>query len=159
MNPKASNMEHLDEIAERIRVEFDTITEARDKTLTQARTLTRHCAHTIRAVHREDHAKAELELTEARKLAVVLTTDLAKQHPNLYFTGYTQDALKEFAEASIVAALVTGQALPTPEDLGLEVATYLKGLGGNHRRTAPPLSRYLTRRAFPGSRSTAQPHG
>ncbi|MEN8241060.1 MAG: haloacid dehalogenase [Chloroflexota bacterium] len=128
MNPKASNMDHLEEIAERVRAEFDTITEARDQTLTKARTLTRHCAHAIRAVHREDHDKVELELGEARKLAESLTSVLVKQHPNLYFTGYTQDALKEFAEANIVAALVTGKPLPTPEDLGLEVATYLKGL-------------------------------
>jgi len=128
MNPKASNMDHLEEIAERIRAEFDTITEARDKTLTQARTLTRHCAHAIRAVHREDHDKVKQELAEARNLAESLTSVLVKQHPNLYFTGYTQDALKEYAEANIVFALVTGKPLPTPEDLGLEVATYLKGL-------------------------------
>ena len=128
MNPKASNMDHLEEIAERIRGEFDAITEARDKTLTQARTLTRHCAHAIRAVHREDHDKVELELGEARKLADLMTSELVNLHPNLYFTGYTQDALKEYAEANIVAALVTGKPLPSPEDLGLEVATYLKGL-------------------------------
>jgi translin len=128
MNPKASNMDHLEEIAERIRTQFDTITAVRDKTLAQSRTLTRHCAHAIRAVHREDHDKAELELSEARKLAEVLTSALVNEHPNLYFTGYTQDALKEYAEANIVAALVTGKSLPSPEDLGLEVATYLKGL-------------------------------
>lgn len=128
MNPKASNMDHLEEVAERIRSEFDTITEARDKTLTQTRTLTRHCAHAIRAVHRLEHDKAAEELAQARKLAEQLTTKLKEEHPNLYFTGYTQDALKEYAEANIVSALVTGQPLPSPEDLGLEVATYLKGL-------------------------------
>ena len=128
MNLKASNMDNLDEIAERIRSEFDQITEARDKTLAQTRTLTRHCAHAIRAVHRMEQDKAAEELSAARKLAEQLTTQLAQEHPNLYFTGYTQDALKEYAEANIVSALVNGQALPSPEDLGLEVNTYLKGL-------------------------------
>lgn len=121
-------MDHLDEIAERIRAEFDQINEARDKTLAQTRTLTRHCAHAIRAVHRMEREKAAEELNAARKLAEQLTTQLAAEHPNLYFTGYTQDALKEYAEAKIVSALVNGERLPAPEDLGLEVNTYLKGL-------------------------------
>jgi translin len=128
MNPKANKMDHLEDIAERIRSEFDQITEARDETLAQTRTLTRHCAHAIRAVHRMDQDKAAEELAAARNLAEQLTTQLAQEHPNLYFTGYTQDALKEYAEANIVSALVNGQALPSPEALGLEVNTYLKGL-------------------------------
>jgi translin len=128
MNQKANKMDHLDEIAERIRTEFDSITEARDKALTQTRTLTRHCAHAIRAVHRQEKDKANEELAAARMLAEQLTNQLAQEHPNLYFTGYTQDALKEFAEASIVSALVGGESLPSPEDLGIEVNTYLKGL-------------------------------
>jgi translin len=121
-------MDHLDDIAERIRAEFDRITEARDKTLIQTRTLTRHCAHAIRAVHRMEKDKAAEELAAARTLAEQLTTKLAQEHPDLYFTGYTQDALKEYAEAVIVSALVGGGSLPSPEALGLEVNTYLKGL-------------------------------
>lgn len=120
-------MEHLDTIADKIRQSFDGITEARDQALNQSRTLTRHCAHTIRAVHRQDHEKAEEELTAARELANTLRSDL-KEFPSLYFTGYTQDALKEFAEAEITAALIDNRELPKPEDLGLESSTYLKGL-------------------------------
>lgn len=120
-------MEHLDSIAEHIRQSFDAHTAARDQALTQARTLTRHCAHAIRAVHRQDHAKAEEELSAARELADSLRGDL-KDFPSLYFAGYTQDALKEFAEANIVAALVDNGKLPSHEDLNLEPNTYLKGL-------------------------------
>ena len=31
-------------------------------------------------------------------------------HPEIYWTGYVQDAQKEFAEASLVLALVQGDA-------------------------------------------------
>lgn len=120
-------MDHLDIFADEIRISFDAITAARDKALTQARSLTRHCAHAIRAVHREDHEKVKEELTEAQKLVKALRVDLA-EYPNLYFSGYSQDALKEFAEARIVDALVNNHALPSPKDLGLENDTYLKGL-------------------------------
>ena len=120
-------MDHLDTIADEIRVSFDAITAARDKALTQARSLTRHCAHAIRAVHREDHEKVAEELAEAQTLAKALRVDLV-EYPNLYFSGYSQDALKEFAEARIVDALVNNRDLPSPKDLGLENDTYLKGL-------------------------------
>jgi translin len=120
-------MDQLDEIADRIRQSFDIHTETRDQTLTRARALTRHCANAIRAVHREDHDKANQELAEAKELADTLTSSL-KEFPNLYFAGYTQDALKEYAEANIVAALVNGRSLPAHEDLELQENTYLKGL-------------------------------
>jgi translin len=120
-------MEHLDEIAERIHQSFEARTAARDRVLSQARTLTRHCANAIRAVHRNERPLAERHLAEGRKLAESFHATL-DDYPDLYYVGYTQDALKEYAEASIVYALVNGDELPTPEELGLEYATYLQGL-------------------------------
>lgn len=121
-------MDHLDEIAERIRDEFDALNERRDNALVQARKLTRHCAHAIRAVHRQEGDVAEQELEQASQLAGVLTGGLKDSYPNLYYAGYTQDALKEYAEAMIVYALVNDKPLPSHEELKLEGATYLKGL-------------------------------
>ena len=117
----------LEAIAARIHASFEARTAQRDQALAQARTLTRSCAHAIRAVHREEWEEAQDKLDEARRLATQLREDLA-DYPDLYFTGYTQDALKEFCEASIVFALVKDEALPTPEDLKVEYSTYLKGL-------------------------------
>jgi translin len=120
-------MQHLDEIAERIHQSFETRTAARDRALAQARTLTRHCANAIRATHRDERSLAEEHLREARQLADSLRANLT-DFPDLYYTGYTQDSLKEYAEANIVYALVDDAKLPTPEELGLEYATYLQGL-------------------------------
>jgi translin len=78
-------------------------------------------------VHRGEREAASQALDEARSLADTLRTNLAL-HPDLYYAGYTQDALKEFAEASIVFALIGHNPLPSPEDLSLEHATYLQGL-------------------------------
>ena len=117
----------LESIAARIHASFEARTSQRDEALAQARTLTRFCAHAIRAVHREEWEEAQEKLNEARRLAKILREDL-KDYPDLYFTGYTQDALKEFCEASIVYALVKNGPLPTPEDLKVEYSTYLKGL-------------------------------
>ncbi len=120
-------MQQLDEIIERIRQSFDARTEARDRVLSQTRTLTRHCAHAIRAIHRDERQLAQQNLAEARRLADALHDNLT-DYPDLYYAGYTQDALKEYAEANIVYALLGDEPLPSPEDLRLEDATYLKGL-------------------------------
>ncbi len=120
-------MNKLDAISEQIRLSFDARTAAREQALTQARTLTRHCANAIRAIHRDEAALIEENLGAARRLANELRSSLA-DYPDIFFSGYTQDALKEYAEASCVYALVYNNNLPGPGDLGLESNTYLLGL-------------------------------
>ncbi len=137
-------MQHLEEIIERIRRSFDARTGARDHALAQTRMLTRHCANAIRAVHREELGLAQENLEEAKKLVKSLQANLA-EYPDLYFAGYTQDALKEYAEASITCALVQDDSLPEPEELGLEYATYLQGLAesvGELRRRCLDILRH-----------------
>lgn len=137
-------MQNLDEISERIRQSFDARTAARDQALAQARTLTRFCANAIRAVHRDEHELAVQNLDEAKRLADGLRANLAG-FPDLFYAGYTQDALKEYAEANITFALVANQPLPQPEALGLEYATYLQGLAeaaGELRRRCMDILRH-----------------
>ncbi|HXF86361.1 MAG TPA: haloacid dehalogenase [Anaerolineales bacterium] len=131
-------MHKLEQIAEQIRQKFDVRTLMRDQTLGQARQLTRACSLAIRAVHRNDIETMQNYLEEAKALADQLRNDLA-DHPYLFFSGYIQDALKEFVEASITCALIQNQPLQTPEELGVDEATYLNGLaevvGELRRRT------------------------
>lgn len=120
-------MTRLEETAERIHTAFETRTAARDRALTQARTLTRHCANAIRAIHRQEAPLVSQNLLEAGRLANELRSEL-EGYPDLYYAGYTQDALKEFAEANLTNALINNKPLPGPEDLDLEPSTYLQGL-------------------------------
>jgi translin len=131
-------MQKLETIAERIRQNFDVRTAKRDEALKQARQLTRACSLAIRAVHRDDKEAMEMNLAEAQTLADTLREEL-KAHPELFFAGYTQDSLKEFVEANVTCALIQHQGLQTPEELGVQEATYLNGLaevvGELRRRT------------------------
>ncbi|MDR3576750.1 MAG: haloacid dehalogenase [Anaerolineaceae bacterium] len=120
-------MENLTAIADKIRQDLDARTQARDQALVQARTLTRHCAHAIRAIHRNENELAQEHLTEARSIVAQLGNDL-RSFPDLFYAGYTQDAIKEFVEASNTCALIQNQPLLTPEQLEVESATYLNGL-------------------------------
>jgi translin len=131
-------MYKLESIAEEIRKAFDVRTAARDRALALARQLTRSCALSIRAVHRDEADIMKGHLLEARRLADTLREELSI-HPDLFYAGYTQDALKEFVEASVTCALIRNQPLLTPGELGVAEATYLNGLaevvGELRRRT------------------------
>ncbi len=54
-------------------------------------------------------------------------------------TGCIRDAQKEFTEGSITLALITGQKIPGPDELGVDGAAYLNGLG----EVIGELRRYL----------------
>jgi len=122
-----SNLIILDGIADSIRQNFEDKSAARDEALRQSRALTQQCANAIRAVHRHEWDVAQERLSQARRDADALRAQVAA-YPDLYHSGYTQDALKEYVEAYITYALVRNETLPTPESLDVENATYLNGL-------------------------------
>jgi translin len=136
-------MQGLDSIGEKLQAVLREKNAARDRALEQSRALIRYSSLAIRAVHREERALAEENLKQARGQAADLRIGLAK-YPDLYFAGYTQDALKELAEASIVYALAGGLPLPDAEELAVDAAPYLNGLGeaaGELRRWSLDLLR------------------
>ncbi len=120
-------MQEFNEIVENTRKIFDERTQIRDQALVQARQLTRLSAHAIRAIHRGESLEATDLLLDAHALVLNMQRDLAA-YPDLYFAGYTQDAIKEFAEAELTCALIENRRLPRPEELGIEYATYVRGL-------------------------------
>jgi translin len=122
-----SNLDILDRITDQVRETFEAKNAARDAAINQSRTLIRVCANAIRAVHRHEWETAQTRLHAAHQEANVLRAQVA-DFPDLYHSGYTQDALKEYVEAFATYAMVRGDTLPTPESLGVESATYLNGL-------------------------------
>jgi translin len=130
-------MQELDVIGEKIRKNFEAKNAARDSALAASRELIRHCSLSIRATHRAEYADAAQLLARTREIAAQMKTTVAA-YPDLYFTGYVQDALKELAEAHITHALVTDALLPDPDALGVDYAAYLNGLG----EAAGELRRY-----------------
>jgi translin len=136
-------MNDFNSLAEKTHQDFEKRNTVRDKALGQARQLTRFAAHAIRAIHRSEIDQAQSILAEACTLVAAIREDLAG-FPDLFFAGYTQDALKEYAEANITCALIQGKALPLPEDLELSYSTYMNGLAettGELRRRCLDLLR------------------
>lgn len=120
-------MDRFTQLSENAHQAFDARNQARDKALTQARKVIRHAAQSIRAIHRMDVDEAKHQLNEARKLVVQIKIDLA-DYPDLFYAGYTQDALKEYVEATVTCALIQNQEMPLPEEIDVEPAVFLNGL-------------------------------
>lgn len=115
------------EITQQIIRRFEQTAAVRDQAIGEGRQLVRLAANSIRATHRGDVDGATALLAEAEQRLAALSAVL-QPHPNVYWAGYVQDAAKEVAEAAITRAIVTGQALPTPESLAVEDAAYLNAL-------------------------------
>lgn len=136
-------MADLDSIVQPLRELLETKNQVRDETLRRARDLTRLCANSIRATHRRQFDQARALLEEASRLGTEMC-DAVSCHGDLYVAGYTQDALKEYAEACITLAVVTDQPIPSAEALRMEAAAYLNGLAeamGEMRRHVLDLIR------------------
>ena len=122
-----STQSNLSAISERIRADFVAKTAARDAAVTVSRELIRYCSMAIRASHRDEWDEAERLVGEAVRVSQELISHV-KPYPELYYTGYTQDAMKELCEAKITLAIAQGKPFPTPDEIGAEYAAYLNGL-------------------------------
>jgi len=130
--------EKLDVIVDCIRQDFISQDSAREKALPLCREAIRHCSNAIRAIHRHEYPEAQQGLDNAAKLIIDAESALAACSA-LSNTHFIRDAQKELAEGSLLLALVTGSPCPGPQELALDAAAYLNGLG----EAATELRRYI----------------
>ena len=71
-----------------------------------------------RAIHRDEWKTAEALIAEAREATDALVSDVS-DYPNLYYAGYTQDAIKEFVEANLTYAWCASILCPVLKIWGL----------------------------------------
>jgi translin len=133
----------LSELALSIQARLDAKNAAREQALPAARRSIRASANAIRAIHRLELDTAETLIRESR---AALDEGLAavKEHADIRHAGYLQDAQKEFVEANLTLALVTGTDLSGPTELDVEDAAYLSGMSdaiGEGRRRILDLLR------------------
>lgn len=118
---------HLQALADGIRAILDIKDGVREEALRQSRELIRISATTVRSIHRHEFDNARQGITEASQRAKGLTA-LRETHADIYYAGYVQDALKEYAEATLLHALVQQKPLPSHTDLDIDVPAYLNAL-------------------------------
>ena len=115
--------EHVTNIIDR----FELLNSVRDQALNEGRQIVRLSANTIRAIHRRQLVEAESDLEIASTLLASLRRS-TQGYGVIYWAGYVQDAMKEFAEASITLSIARRRPMPGPTDLGVEDAPYLNAM-------------------------------
>jgi translin len=131
-------VDRLESIIESISAEMEGMNTVREATLNRARKLVRECAETIRAIHRQEWETAQQGLAAAKNIMDELVAG-TQPYPELYHSGYTQDALQEYVEAHLTYALIRNLPLPNHNHLTVSAATYINGLA----EAATELRRYI----------------
>jgi len=125
-------------LAAPLRSALDDAHRARELGLAACRRVIRAAGLSIRAVHRRDAGEAGRQ-ADAAGAALREAQGVLAPHPRVAHAGFLHDAEKEYAEASLTAALVAGAALPSSADLGVSQAAWLCGLA----EAASELRRHL----------------
>jgi translin len=118
----------LEAIESTARAEFDAKFAARERGLSVSRKVIRSSANAIRAFHRGE-MEDSLRLMDDAGVLLREAVGILEDHPDVLFAGFVEDAAKEYAEARLTYALGLDQPLPSPEELGVWVGSYLHGLG------------------------------
>ncbi|MCE5314839.1 MAG: haloacid dehalogenase [Armatimonadota bacterium] len=137
-------MENITGIAEEIRALLDETNSVREAALKLSREAIRLSANSIRASHREDFDEACKLKAEARN-KVEETKSMLKDKREIYYTGYVQDAQKEYAESELTYAIIREFEFPRHDELGVESAAYLNGMAeaiGESRRHVLDVMRH-----------------
>ena len=136
-------LEAIGEVTERITEHFDRLDQGRERAFAASRQVVRVASACIKSVHREDFDEARDLLREVADLNSKMLSAL--EHCNeLRWGGFVADAQKEYVEAAITLAVITDQPIPSPDDLGVDYATWPNGLAeaaGEFRRHVLDLIR------------------
>ncbi len=144
MDERRGEVEGLEQMAGAVRARLEAKNGARERALAASRVIVRDCANSIRSTHRGEYEHASRALDGVGARLEELRQALA-DHPDILWTGYMQDAHKEYAEARLTLALVQHAPIPDADAVGVDAAPYLNGLGeavGELRRRALDIMRH-----------------
>jgi translin len=119
--------EWLHELSQTTQTWFLDEHQAREQALRTSREIVRNSANSIRATHRGEFQTATHLLDEITVLTKSIN-DILEYHPRVYYAGFVEDAMKEYAEAAATLSFVRGHTPPSLEELGIGAAPYLNGL-------------------------------
>lgn len=117
-----------DSVLAPLRIEIDGRHKAREGALQKCRLLIQTSSKCIRNIHRRQFDDAVRLLDEAKALSAAARREMAP-FPTVLHASYLQDAEKEMVEAAAVFAIVRNEPLPSAQDLGVDMVSFLNGMG------------------------------
>lgn len=138
-------IDELERLVGPIRGSLDAAHAAREKGLPACRRAIQAAGSSIRAVHRLQFDRAA-DLADQSEAAIREAQSVLAPFPQVASAGFLSDAEKEYVEARMVAVLVAGDPMPSPEDLVVSPVSWVKGLA----EAASELRRHLLDRLRAG---------
>jgi translin len=120
--------QQIDGIGQQAQQYFTLKHAARERALPKSRAAIRACANSIRAAHRGEFNASSGLLSQAAALLAEMAEDL-RDHQDIFYAGFVQDAQKEYAEAATFSAIAQNRPIPLAPELDIDWAPYLNGLG------------------------------
>lgn len=122
----------LEEISIRIRNNLELKDRIREEGLKISREIVRECRTASFALHGKNFEKASNSIEAAGKALKKLEARF-EGHADIYHAGFVEHAQQEYSEVAVLYSLLKdegkAQNLPSPDELGVEYAAYLNGLG------------------------------
>jgi translin len=146
--PDAGRDARRDSLAGAVAAIHDELADAnraREAALASCRSVIRAAGSSIRAIHRLD-ADAAAALADRAEAALREAQEVLAPFPAVGHGGFLHDAEKEYTEARAVAALVADGPVPTPAELGVGSAAWMRGMA----EAASELRRHLLDRLREG---------
>ncbi len=130
---------------------LDRASRARESALADCRAVIRAAGSAVRAVHRLSPTDAQALLSDAA-VRLRAAQEALGPFPSVEHAGFLHDAAKEFVEAIATRALVSGELVPGPGDLGVADPAWLCGLA----EAASELRRHALDRLREGDLARAE---
>ncbi|AKB69819.1 translin family protein [Methanosarcina mazei] len=122
----------LEEISSHIRENLEVKDRIREDGLKISREIVRECRTASFALHGKDFEKAGKSIEAAGNSLKKLVARF-EGHADIYHAGFVEHAQQEYSEVAVLYRLLKDegktQDFPSPDELGVEYAAYLNGLG------------------------------
>jgi translin len=135
----------LESVVGEITAELGAANAGRETALRSCRRAIQLAGSSIKAVHRLEREKAA-DLADQCEVEIRAAQAALTGFPALQHAGFLHDAEKEYVEARVTTALVDGLEVPSPRDLEVEPAAWMKGVA----EAASELRRHLLDRLRDG---------
>ncbi len=120
-------MKNLNGIINKIDKHINEKDKIREQALKYSRDIIINCRKAIQTLHRDHFKEAESYIKNSSAKLIELY-DFTKNYPDLFHSGFVENAAQEFVEAQCFYNIKKGNDLPDPDSLQTTYSSYLMGL-------------------------------
>ncbi len=132
-------VDKLDAVMSEIERELDERDELREIALKRCREIVRLSSDLIYRMQKGTASKEVVEGFRTLKSIVMELNTLLADNYEVYYSGFVEEALQEYVEATLLRCALAGKDFPAPSQLKVDASTYVLGLSdliGEFRRIA-----------------------